>query len=133
MAADMGTQATETRAASAAAIQDRRAKPHGVLPRNIQMWLMAGIALVILVIIFFTGHAAPAPRAASVPRPSEAPSESPLAVAERIRSYRQQLGEDQARQERILAQEKNLPPEIARPASPDAAVRDPLTDERLRR
>jgi len=40
-------------------IQDRRAKPRGVLPRQTQMWLMVGLAFVILVIIFFTGRPTP--------------------------------------------------------------------------
>ena len=39
-----------------APIQDARSAPRGVLPRQLQMWLMIGLAVIILVIIFFTGR-----------------------------------------------------------------------------
>ena len=42
-------------------IQDHRQKPRGVLPRQLQMWLMVGIAVVMLLIIMVTGHSQPAP------------------------------------------------------------------------
>jgi len=111
-------------------IQDRRPKPAGVLPRQMQMWLMAGIALIILAIIFLTGRAAPAPRGLV----SERPTESPLAAAERIRMYRQQLAEEQARQQQAAAHEpQGLPRDAARPATGEAGPRDALAEERRRR
>src|SRR5256885_1658518 len=72
MSPESGTPPVNGRTA-APPIQDRRPKPKGVLPRQIQMWLMAGIALVILTIIFFTGRASPAPRAAAPDRAAEPP------------------------------------------------------------
>ena len=32
-------------------VQDHRQKPRGVLPRQLQMWLMVGIAVVIVLIV----------------------------------------------------------------------------------
>src|SRR3954462_9464923 len=84
-----------------ASIQDRRPKPQGVLPRQAQMWLMVGLAVVILLIILVTGHSAPAARAASSV-PMTAPA---LAPAERIRSFQQQLAADEARQQQLMAQQ----------------------------
>src|SRR4051812_27439356 len=91
-------------------IQDRRSEPAGVMPRQLQMWLMAGMALVILVIILFTGRASPRSRGAASP---ERPVESPLAAAERIRSYRQQLTEEQARQQQLATARPASTPEVA--------------------
>src|SRR5438094_10621386 len=82
-------------------IQDRRPKPSGVLPRQVQMWLMVGIALVILLIILVTGHSEPAARP-SAAVPAMAPA---LAATDRIRSYQQQLAADEARQRQILARQ----------------------------
>jgi type IV secretion system protein VirB10 len=110
-------------------IQDRRPKPPGVLPRHLQMWLMVGIALAIFVIILVTGRTSPPPRAATPDRPVE----SPAALSERIRSYRQQLAEDQAHQQQLLAQQQSASTEAVRTANPDAVSRDPLADERRRR
>ena len=55
----------------AAPIHDQRSTPRGVLPRQLQMWLMIGLAVIILAIILFTGHAAPAPRASAAMRTAE--------------------------------------------------------------
>lgn len=110
-------------------LHDRRPKPPGVLPRHLQMWLMAGIALVILVIILVTGRTAPAPRTATADRPAE----SPAALTERIRSYRQQLVEDQARQQQLIAQQQAAGSDATRPPNSDTTSRDAIADERRRR
>jgi type IV secretion system protein VirB10 len=109
-------------------MQDRRPKPPGVVPRHLQMWLMVAIALVILVIILVTGRTSPPPRTATRDRPAE----SPAALAERIRSYRQQLADDQAHQQQVLAQQPSASPTPVRSSNPDTASRD-LADERRRR
>jgi len=112
-------------------IQDRRAKPRGVLPRQTQMWLMVGLAFVILVIIFFTGRPTPASRPSGTSRPTE----PALAATDRIRTYRQQLADDEARQRQVLAQQTTPTPtpEQARPSTTEVAPPDPLKDERRRR
>ena len=55
------------------------------------MWLMFGLAVVILLIILFTGRPAPA-RASAVARTSE-PS---LMAPDRIQTYQRQLADDEA-------------------------------------
>src|SRR3954449_10453080 len=117
------TDSASNASAISALMHDHRRTPRGVLPRNLQMWLMAGLAVVILVIIFLTGHAAPPPRAlTSVPG-----AEPALAAAERIRGYRQQLADEQVRQQHLAGQS---PESSTRPREPneDAATRDPLAD-----
>lgn len=116
---------------ASSSIQDRRSKPNGVLPRNIQMWLMAGLALVILAIIFFTGRAAPATR----PTPAGRAVDSVMAATDRIRSYQQQLTEEQARQRDASAQAQAQAQraQASGGPNPDATPRDPLADEQRRR
>src|SRR5262245_14261967 len=67
-------------------VSDRRTPPRGVLPRRLQMWLMVGVALVMIVIIGFTGHSQPAPRVAFSPA-TQPPELSP----ERLRDYQDRL------------------------------------------
>src|SRR5476649_2593307 len=114
----------------AATMHDQRAAPRGVLPRSLQMWLMVGLAVLILVIILFTGHAAPAPRASSATRTAE-PS---LMPADRIQAYQRQLAEDEARLRRELAK---APPVAARGEPPSAvsepSATDPIAEDRRRR
>ena len=76
------------------AVTDRRVPPTGVLPRQLQTWLMVGIAVVIVLIILITGH----PEAPTPPRATTATAPVTLAPADRIRSYQQQLAEEEARQ-----------------------------------
>ena len=89
-----------TNGPGATPIHDQRATPRGVLPRQLQMWLMIGLAVIILAIILFTGHAAPAPRASAAIRTSD-PS---LLAPDRIQTYQRQLADDEARLRRELAQ-----------------------------
>jgi hypothetical protein len=51
----------------------------GVLPRQLQMWMMIGLAVIILVIVLFTGHSSPAPRASAATR-TTVPSLMPVAA-----------------------------------------------------
>ena len=54
-------QPTNPTAPTRARVIDTRTIPKGVLPRQLQTWLMVGIALVILAIIFVTGRSEPQP------------------------------------------------------------------------
>ena len=84
-----------------ASIRDHRQAPRGVLPRHVQMWLMAGLAVVIVFIILITGHTPPTPRA------SVGSTTAPTPVtADRIRSYQRQLADEQARQEQLDRQQR---------------------------
>ena len=74
-------------------VRDRRLRPRGVLPRSIQTWLMAGIAVVILLIILITGR--PQPPASPVAQPQ--PAVAALTPPERIRGFERQLSDDETR------------------------------------
>src|ERR1700675_4365364 len=102
-----------TNGPGAVPIHDQRSTPPGVLPRQLQMWLMIGLAVIILAIILFTGHAAPAPRASAAMRTAE-PS---LLAPDRIQTYQRQLAEDEARLRHELAK---APPPAGGSAPPTA-------------
>ena len=106
-----------------APIQDSRSAPRGVLPRQLQVWLMIGLAVIILVIILFTGHSSPAPRASAATRAAE-PS---LMPPDRIQMYQRQLADDEARLRRELAQAPSAP-RAAQPTTVSAAGESPATD-----
>src|SRR5438105_4474068 len=113
-------------------IRDQRQAPRGVLPRQVQMWLMAGLAVVIVLIILVTGHTKPAPRASA----NTVSGISPMpATADRIRSYQQQLADEQARQDQLDRQQRA---EDARSTTTHAvpqptAAGDSVIDEQHRR
>src|ERR1700693_3601717 len=128
----MAASHATTSGPGAAPIHAQRATPRGVLPRQLQMWLMIGLAVIILAIILFTGHAAPAPRASAAMRTAE-PS---LMAPDRIQTYQRQLAEDEARLRHELAKA----PAPVSGSAPSAAKRvgetpqsDPIADEQRRR
>jgi type IV secretion system protein VirB10 len=119
----------ETPATSdAVPVTDHRPVPRGVLPRGMQTWLMVGVAVGMIAIIFATGRPdAPMRQAAATTAPAPNP--------ERVRDYQDRLRamEVRASQE---AQTAALAPPSARafneepPASP---AQDPIVADRRRR
>ena len=112
----------------AAPVSDHRPVPRGVLPRRFQTWLMAGLALGILLIILITGQ----------PEPNRNPTQSqPAPVApnpDRLRDYQERLRAMEARQAlEAQATEPTAPvtPRLEQPASP--TPEDPLVADRKRR
>ena len=75
-----------------APVSDHRPVPRGVLPRGFQTWLMAGLALGIVLIILITGQ----------PEPSRNPAQTQPAPAapnpDRLRDYQERLRAMEARQ-----------------------------------
>lgn len=110
-------------------VTDRRPVPRGVLPRNVQTWLMAGLAIGMLAIMLLVGRPAPAARQA----PSSTPDQTPN--AERVRSYQDRLRllESQATQQSQPEPVPAVPPEMdySEPHAPPP--QDPLEAERKRR
>jgi type IV secretion system protein VirB10 len=106
---------------------DHRTPPRGVVPRRIQSWIMAGLAVGILGIILVTGRPEPPPRP---PQPADTTAEP---RADRLREYqdRLRLFDERARQE----QTPDPPlPEAPRPVErPAPIVEDTWRDERRRR
>ena len=68
-----------------APVVDRRPVPRGVLPRGVQTWLMAALAVGILLIIFLTGQPEAPPTARQRPSRRRPPS------ADRVRDYQERL------------------------------------------
>ncbi len=68
--------------------------PRGVLPRQLQTWLMLGIAGLIVAIILIAGH----PQPPASPRSTPAGSTPTLASPDRIRTYQERLAAEEVRQ-----------------------------------
>jgi type IV secretory pathway VirB10-like protein len=112
-----------------AAIRDRRPIPHGVLPRHVQTWIMAGLALLIVAVILITGRPEPAPSVSTAPTVSQP---GPIQPA-RVRSYQERLAEQEARLRQEMARIEATPsdPQTFRLTAP--VIADPMVDERRRR
>lgn len=114
---------------SGSSLQDHRPKPRGVLPRQLQMWLMIGIAAIILLVILITGRPQPAAQAAI----GERPVASALPAADRIRAYQQQLKDEEARLHQLQAQAAIVTAPPAPGGDPEHVAADPVSDEQRRR
>jgi hypothetical protein len=111
-------------------VVDHRPVPRGVLPRGIQTWLMAALAIGMLFIIFLTGR----PEGPTVPGQPMTPAAQPN--ADRVRDYQErlrQLDEQASRDAREAAlQAASTPPsDDGRAASPPPV--NALAAERQRR
>src|ERR1700719_1152923 len=84
-----------------AEIQEKAPKPHGLLPKNVQSWLLIGLAFLMVAIMWLTGGKKPPTpvKAAS----SAAPVEAPLEVNETKIAEMQNRIQDLQRQQ-LLAQ-----------------------------
>src|SRR5215471_18425838 len=81
-------------------LQDKAPKPVGLLPKNVQSWLLAGLAVVMVLIMWVTGGKKPVPSKAAPPAPVVLP---PLEVNEAKIVELQKRIEDLQR-EQIVAQ-----------------------------
>jgi type IV secretion system protein TrbI len=122
---DPPSSSHETRAA----VRDRRPFPPGALPRQLQTWIMVGLAALILGVILMTGRPDPGP----VVPISPAAATTGLIPPARVRSYQDRLAEQETR----LRQEAAAPvpgvmaPEV--PVTPPPVPVDPVEEERRRR
>jgi type IV secretion system protein TrbI len=125
----MATTDGSGRSRTSGEVRDKRTAPPGVLPRRVQTWIMAGLALVIIVVILLTGHQEP-PTPTSGDRQSVQPAPPP---AERIRTFQREMAERGVREQPPNA--PSPPPIVAeRSASGGTAPQvDPVIDERKRR
>ena len=128
-------------------IQERAAKPAGLLPKNVQAWLLVGLAFLMVAIMWLTGGKKPPAPAKSL---SAAPAaEAPLEVNEtRITELQNRIEELQRQQlvaQNALAQQTRLlgaatqdPQESSQPQSgvigpSEQQPEDPIAAERKRR
>ena len=122
--------AEHTDALGTTPVTDRRPVPRGVLPKGIQTWLMAALAMGMLLIIFLTGQ----PDAPAGARAATAVPQAPN--ADRVRDYQDRLRmlDVQADQETraAAAADTTLPPAFDDDRGGAAPV-DPTTADRQRR
>ena len=93
--------------ASAPTIQDKAPKPPGLLPKNVQSWLLAGLAVLMVLIMWLTGGKKPAiPSKSAPPVPAVLP---PLEVNEakivELQKRIEELQREQAVAQNALAQQ----------------------------
>lgn len=120
----------ETHSGGRDALMDRRVRPHGLLPRHLQTWLMVGLAIVMLVIIVVTGHPSPPKRPDTLTaQPSSALN------PERLRNYQEQLAQQEARLRQELAETQAAAAATAStaPQTMESKPIDPMAEEQRRR
>ena len=100
---------------SPGAIQDNAPKPPGLLPKNVQSWLLIGLAVLMVLIMWLTGGKKPAAPAQSLP---SAPAvQAPLEVNEAkivdLQNRIQELQREQTVAQNALAQQSGtlVPPD----------------------
>jgi type IV secretion system protein TrbI len=92
-------------------LQELASKPPGLLPKNVQSWLLISLALVMVLIMWLTGGKKPqAPTKANPPAPMvQAPLEVNDAKIAELQNRIQELQRDQLVAENALAQQTNRP------------------------
>lgn len=122
------TMAEEPGTLGTAPVSDHRPVPRGVLPRGFQTWLMAGLALGIVLIILVTGQSEPSRNLAQPQPASVAPN------PDRLRDYQERLREMGARQALEAQAPPTTTPEAPRfEEPPGPAPEDPIKADRKRR
>jgi type IV secretory pathway VirB10-like protein len=112
------------------AVTDRRPVPRGVLPRGTQTWLMAGIAGVMVLIMFVAGRPRDSGPRASVAAVLSTPS------PDRLRDYQDRLRVMEARaaqDSQAKTSPPSAPPEAVSPELPRSSNQESLAAERRRR
>src|SRR5579885_3089638 len=95
---------------SPAPVQDQTPKPPGLLPRNVQSWLLAGLAVLMVAIMWLTGGKKPAAPARVLPPspPVEAPLEVNEAKIVELQNRIQELQREQAVAQNALTQQSHI-------------------------
>jgi len=129
-----------------AQVQEKAQKPQGLLPKNVQSWLLIGLAFLMVAIMWLTGGKKPPTPAKAAS--SAAPLEAPLEVNETKIAEMQNRIQDLQRQQLVaqsaLAQQTRLlgsTPQDSQQAEPlsasgspsDQRAEDPIQAERKRR
>src|SRR5262249_26493901 len=87
-------------------IQDKTAKPAGLLPKHIQSWLILGLAILMVLIMWLTGaKRAPLPAKSKSFVPGSAPVEVNEAKIVELQTRIQQLQREQAVAQSALTQQ----------------------------
>src|SRR5882672_3657861 len=127
--ADTPPAASIERDPATATVADHRPVPRGVLPRHVQTWVMAGVAVAMLAIMLIVGRPDPPARPATTAAPAQAPS------ADRVRDYQDRLRllDAQAmRDAQLAAPAPNVQP-VQYDDSQPPPPQDPIVTDRKRR
>lgn len=96
-------------------VQDRRLKPPGILPKNTQAWVLGGLALLMVIVIAFSGKNAPKDRS-SVNSAQMASVADPSAA--RIAEYQKRIEEQTRKLQMEQAQLARTQQALGLPPSP---------------
>jgi len=113
-------------------VLDKAPKPPGLLPKNVQSWLLAGLAVLMVVIMWLTGgKKPPAPSRAIPGAPAvQAPLEVNEAKIVELQNRIQQLQREQIVAQNALAQQSHLPGAGAQDPSTVSAATSNASPER---
>lgn len=129
-----------------AQVQEKAPKPQGLLPKNVQSWLLIGLAMLMVMIMWLTGGKKP--QTPTKAMSSVVPVEAPLEVNEtkiaELQNRIQELQRQQLVAQTALAQQTRLlgapaqdPQQSQQPAGagapPEQRVEDPIQTERKKR
>jgi type IV secretory pathway VirB10-like protein len=126
-------------------VQEKSPQPQGLLPKNVQSWLLAGLAFLMVAIMWLTGGKKPqAPtKTASAAAPAQAPLEVNETKITELQSRIEELQRQQLVAQSALAQQTHLlgaapdPPSSSQPnasgASTDQRSEDSIEAERKTR
>jgi type IV secretory pathway VirB10-like protein len=126
-------------------IQDKAPKPPGLMPKNVQAWVMLSLALLMVIIMWFTGGKKPQTAATSSTPGVQTPA--PLEVNEGKIAELQSRIQDLQREQQIALNQQNkffgalqsntqtsAPAQVTNPTQPSPeAPTDPIQDERKKR
>lgn len=123
-------------------IQDKAPKPPGLMPKNIQAWVMLGLAVLMVAIMWLTGGKKPqtGPKS-SVPTfqpPAQAVNDAQInALQSRIQELQREQESAITRQNKFFGSlppgtETSAPAQVSGPA-PEPAQPDPVQEEKKRR
>ena len=92
-----------------AEVQEKAPKPQGLLPKNVQSWLLAGLAFLMVAIMWLTGgKKPPAPKASAVAPLAQVPLEVNETKINELQSRIEELQRDQLVAQSALAQQTRL-------------------------
>jgi len=123
-------------------LHDKSSKPPGLLPKNVQSWLLAGLAVLMVVIMWLTGGKKPATPSRSAPPPPavQAPLELNEAKIVELQNRIRDLQREQivaqnalAQQTRTLTSNVDPQPSSASGGVPPQHAEDSIREERQKR
>jgi type IV secretion system protein TrbI len=113
-------------------IQDKAPKPPGLLPKNVQSWLLAGLALVMVVIMWITGGKKPSTPSRGLPAATG--SQASLEVNEgkivELQNHIQELQRQQTVAQSALAQQSRILAGTQEPSAGASAATSGASQER---